>query len=37
VSAAIAAGSVRRAYLKGIGLAKGCEPPAAPRELHAKS
>lgn len=31
VSAAIAAGSVRRAYLKGVGSAQGCEPPAAPR------
>lgn len=29
VSAAIAAGTVRRAYLKGIGAARGCEPSAA--------
>ncbi len=28
--AAIAAGAVRRAYLKGLGAAKGCAPPAAP-------
>jgi hypothetical protein len=31
VAAAIAAGSVRRAYLKGLGDAGGCAPPAAPR------
>lgn len=30
VAAAIAAGIVRRAYLKGIGQNLGCEPPAAP-------
>jgi hypothetical protein len=29
--AAIFAGSVRRGFLKGIGLSKGCTPPAAPR------
>jgi hypothetical protein len=31
VAAAIAAGTVRRAYLKGIGQNLGCQPPAAPR------
>jgi outer membrane murein-binding lipoprotein Lpp len=31
VAAAIAAGTVRRAYLKGIAQALSCEPPAAPR------
>ena len=31
VAAAIAAGVVRRSYLKGLGQAAGCEPPAAPR------
>ena len=30
VQAAILAGSVRRGYLKGIGLERGCQPPAAP-------
>jgi hypothetical protein len=30
VQAAIMAGSVRRGYLKGIGLQMGCKPPAAP-------
>lgn len=30
VAAAIAAGSVRRSYLKGVGQARGCEAPAAP-------
>ena len=30
VAAAIAAGSVRRSYLKGIGQARGCLAPAAP-------
>lgn len=30
VEAAIVAGSVRRGYLKGLGLARGCKPPAAP-------
>ena len=29
--AAVYAGSVRRGFLKGLGLAKGCKPPAAPR------
>jgi len=32
VAAAIAAGTVRRAYLKGLGQAAGCPPPAAPRK-----
>ena len=31
VAAAIAAGTARRAYLKGLGQAAGCMPPAAPR------
>jgi len=31
VAAAIAAGTARRAYLKGLGQAAGCAPPAAPR------
>ncbi len=31
VAAAIAAGSVRRAFLKGLGQAAGCPEPAAPR------
>lgn len=31
VSAAIAAGTIRRAYLKGLGQAAGCTAPAAPR------
>ncbi len=31
VAAAIAAGTVRRAYLKGLGAAGGCAAPAAPR------
>jgi hypothetical protein len=30
VAAAIAAGGVRRSYLKGIGAVRGCRPPAAP-------
>lgn len=30
VAAAIAAGAVRRAYLKGLGQARGCSAPAAP-------
>lgn len=32
VAAAIAAGTIRRAYLKGLGTAAGCPPPAAPRQ-----
>lgn len=31
VAAAIAAGTIRRAYLKGLGVASGCTAPAAPR------
>jgi hypothetical protein len=31
VAAAIAAGTVRRAYLKGLAQASGCDAPAAPR------
>jgi hypothetical protein len=31
VAAAIAAGTIRRAYLKGLGSAAGCAAPAAPR------
>ncbi len=31
VAAAIAAGTIRRAYLKGVGAAAGCDAPAAPR------
>ncbi len=38
VEAAVYAGSVRRAYLKGIGLSKGCNVPAAPtREAAAET
>ncbi|HUZ12136.1 MAG TPA: hypothetical protein VMU93_04705 [Caulobacteraceae bacterium] len=33
VLAAIQAGAVRRAYLKGLGEARGCAPPAVPRHL----
>lgn len=36
VAAAIAAGTVRRAYLKGVGQSLGCEAPAAPRAATAK-
>ena len=32
VAAAIAAGTVRRAFLKGLGQAQGCKSPAAPHE-----
>jgi hypothetical protein len=35
VSAAIAAGTVRRAYLKGLGQAAGCAAPAAPASAGA--
>ena len=31
VAAAIAAGTIRRAFLKGLGQSLACEPPAAPR------
>ena len=31
VQSAIASGAVRRAYLKGLGEAKGCKPPATPQ------
>ena len=30
VSAAISAGQIRRAYLKGLGESRGCAPPARP-------
>ena len=33
VSEAISAGRVRRAYLKGLGEARGCNPPATPAHL----
>lgn len=36
VAAAIAAGNVRRAFLKGLGAAAGCQPPAAPRPVDAR-
>jgi hypothetical protein len=36
VAAAITAGSIRRAYLKGIGQANNCQAPAAPNQLTAK-
>lgn len=36
VAAAITAGSIRRAYLKGIGQANKCQAPAAPNQLTAK-
>jgi hypothetical protein len=35
VSASIAAGGIRRAFLKGLGQAAGCQPPAAPRKKMA--
>lgn len=37
VAAAISAGVVRRAYLKGLGQAAGCEPPAAPRRRETEA
>lgn len=37
VAAAITAGSIRRAYLKGIGQANKCQAPAAPTKLVVKS
>ena len=36
VSASIAAGTIRRAYLKGLGQAAGCAAPAAPRTAPAQ-
>ena len=33
VQEAIAAGIARRSYLKGLGQARGCKPPAAPRAI----
>jgi hypothetical protein len=33
VAAAITAGNVRRAYLKGLGESRGCNPPATPQHL----
>lgn len=33
VSAAITAGGVRRAYLKGLGESRGCKPPATPSHV----
>jgi hypothetical protein len=35
VQAAIIAGAVRRAYLKGLGEAKSCKPPATPSHVRA--
>lgn len=35
VQAAILAGTARRAYLKGLGEARGCEPPATPSHVLA--
>ncbi|HVI33006.1 hypothetical protein [Phenylobacterium sp.] len=35
VQAAITAGGVRRAYLKGLGESKGCKPPATPSHVKA--
>ncbi|HEY3696315.1 MAG TPA: hypothetical protein VGL30_11760, partial [Phenylobacterium sp.] len=35
VQSAIVAGAVRRAYLKGLGEARGCEPPATPSHVNA--
>src|SRR5258705_4295618 len=37
VQGAINAGAVRRAYLKGLGEAKGCDPPATPSHTLAGS
>lgn len=36
VSASIAAGTIRRAYLKGLGQAAGCAAPAAPHTAQAR-
>jgi hypothetical protein len=35
VQSAILAGAVRRAYLKGLGEARGCDPPATPSHVNA--
>jgi hypothetical protein len=35
VQEAIASGIARRSYLKGVGQARGCKPPAAPRVIAA--
>jgi len=37
VASAIAAGSIRRAYLKGIGHSSKCEAPAAPHNIATKN
>ena len=37
VQAAILAGTARRAYLKGLGEARGCKPPATPSHVLAGS
>jgi len=37
VQSAILAGSARRAYLKGLGEARGCKPPATPSHVRAGS
>jgi hypothetical protein len=34
VQAAITAGAVRRAYLKGLGESRGCDPPATPSHIR---
>jgi hypothetical protein len=36
VTAAIAAGTVRRSFLKGVGLARGCASPASPVAASAR-
>ncbi len=33
VQHAMASGAIRRAYLKGLGEARGCDPPATPQHL----
>jgi hypothetical protein len=33
VQSAMASGAIRRAYLKGLGEARGCDPPATPQHL----